>query len=387
MLEVKYLLLFPLNIILMILICFILSFLNLSTFYEANNFEDLLYIIFIVITYYIAYLFFKKKNILNNVIDFYEENKKYMENKFIFPLLIGIFGFLLEFFFKGVPLFISGGRDDYIGIPVIHPMSYSFIIVAVVYACSYARLLNIFFTFIIVATISTLLLSRQMFMISIVIFLITYFVRNEVSISKFLKSFSMLYIVFILFGYIGNIRQKLSGDYVEHYIYTIGGINKFGENFSDTFIWLWLYLVTPIYNLFANIKSFEIYGNNCNYNLTYGDCNGDFLTSVFVPNTILKYLNSDSFIIDLVVGHLNVGTGYAVSGRLLGIWGIIFQIIVQVFIFYFGYKFYKGSSKFIFIVLFSAFSIFMIFDNLFTKGEFFFCFIVIYLMQYKVKWK
>lgn len=383
----KYFLLFPLNIIVVILLSFVLSFLNISKFYNSNTLDDFINIAVIIIIYFAAYLFIKKKKILPNVLQAYEKYKNYLDRKFIFPLLMGLVGFAAEFVLKGIPLFISGGRDDYTGIPVVHPMSYSLIIVAVAYVCSYSKFVKILFVFSIVLVLSILLLSRQMFMISMVVFLITYFVRNEVSISKFLKSAFIIFIVFILFGYIGNIRQKLSGDYVEHYIYIIGGINKFGENFSDSFIWLWLYLVTPIYNLSANIRSFEIYGSDCNYNLVHGDCNGNFISSVFLPNTMLKYLNLESFNIDLVVAHLNVGTGYAVSGRLLGIWGIVIQIIVQIFIFYFGCKLYKNYSKFVFIVLFSAFSVFMIFDNLFTKGEFFFCFIVIYLMQYRLKWK
>lgn len=382
----KYLFLFPLNIIIMLILSFSMSFLYLSYFYEKNNILDFFNILIIIFLYFIVYLVFRKKRILANVLDIYAKSQYNMRNKFTKPMVVGILGFVTEFFVKGIPLFLLGGRDDYTGIPVIHPLSYSLIIVAITYVCAYSNIRNIIYSFIVVLILSILLLSRQMFMISIIIFLITYFIRNEISAAKFVKSFFIVFTVFILFGYIGNVRQKLSGDYVEHYIYTIGGINSFGENFSDSFIWLWLYLVTPVYNLFANIRSYNIYGDHCNTSLVYGDCAGDFFTSVFLPNTILKYADSKTFMIDLVVGHLNVGTGYAVSGRLLGITGIVIQIIVQIIIFYLGYKFYKRESKFIFVVLFSAFSVFMIFDNLFTKGEFFFCFILIYIMQYRFKW-
>ncbi len=383
----KYLVLFPLNIIIVIIIAFLLSFLNISDFYDSNSFIDFINISIIIMIYYFGYKFLKNSNLFDIILNIYALQNFGSQKKYKYPLIIGVSGFLIEFIVKGIPLFISGGRDDYTGVVIVHPMSYSLIIVAVAYACTFSKSKDIFITFTVLFVLSILLLSRQMFMISIVIFFITYFIRNTISLVKFIKTFLVLFFIFILFGYIGNIRQQLSGDYQQHYIYVIGGINKFGENFSDSFIWIWLYLVTPVYNLFANINSYNLLKGNCNYNLVYGDCNGDFLSSVFVPNTILKYLNSENFEIDLVVGHLNVGTGYAVAGRLFGMYGISIQIILQIIIFYLGCRFYKNDSKLIFLILFSAFSVFMIFDNLYTKGEFFFCFVVIFMMQYRFKIK
>ena len=133
----------------------------------------------------------------------------------------------------------------------------------------------------------------------------------------------------------------------------------------------------------VNFESYYLYGDKCNTSVFYGSCTYNYITSVLVPETIVKYLGFEDFKIDLQVAHLNVGTGYAPAARILGVPGVFIQILLQGLFFWLGLLIAPKRLKVAYIVFYSVLSFFMIFDNLFLKGEFFLVLVIIFLSRYK----
>lgn len=110
--------------------------------------------------------------------------------------------------------------------------------------------------------------------------------------------------------------------------------------------------------------------------IAYGTCDGSYLLSVIIPDTISKYF-SETFEIDMVMKHLNAGTAFSASARILGLTGIFIQIIFQLILYIVGISLTTKRNRRAFVIYFSVLSFFMIFDNLFIKGEFFFVLIML----------
>ena len=372
----KQLLIYPLNIAIVMLFALFLSLFDLSSFFKQPSIAQISIVIFISLIYVLQF-FLIKKTVFFNIEYGLESNlfKKY--------LFFGFFGFLLEFLFFGIPLLSSMGRDNYGGIPILHVVFYSCIFVSVIFASLYSNKKDLFLCVFLVLILSILLLSRQMMMVSFLIIMISSILRYDISKKTWIKILISLILVVFLFSLVGNYRQKISGDYIEKYIIVIGGANKNGESLGEVLYWIWLYITSPMYNFIVNIDSYSQFGERCNTSVYYGSCFGDYISAVLLPDTAVKYLGIDKFIIDLQVPHLNVGTGFASSARILGISGVLLQVILQGFFYIIGYKLMLKKYRNAYIVYFSAISTFMIFDNLFIRAEFFFVFILLFLARYR----
>ncbi|MFW1691353.1 hypothetical protein ACG9H2_15560 [Acinetobacter ursingii] len=376
----KKFLLYPLNVVLALVFALAFSLFDLSSFYDMPSFWDILVIALMCLIYIFQYSFFKR----NVFFDIKNNNSKIYKKYLVFGLL----GFFVEFLFYGVPVLnSSGGRDDYAGIPVFHVVFYSCMFVAILFSSLYSSRKDLVVTGLSVLVVGVLLLSRQMLMISFLIIIISSLVRYNFSAKLLIKTCFFLLGIIFLFGLVGNYRQKLSGDYVDEYIILIGGANKKGEFLGGVLYWFWLYIASPMYNFFLNVDSYYQYGEKCNTSLEYGSCSGDFLSSILFPDTLRKYLGFEEFLVDLKISYLNVGTGYAAAARILGMPGVVVQIIMQGFFYFLGYKIMSNNIKSAFIVYFSVLSIFMLFSNVFLRAECFFVFIILYLEKYKLVWK
>lgn len=369
--------LYPLNVFLIICFSLFCSLLNLSYFYDPISLFSFILVLSIAFLYVLKHLLIKK--IVNySYIDCGSSNKykKY--------LIISVVGFFLEFSIYGIPAFSQSGRDDFIGIPVAHVIFYSFILVSVLYANLYSSIRSLVICLIVASIISSLLLSRQLLMVCFVMTMISIFIRYNVNYKKFFRLFLSLLIVIYLFGLLGNYRQELSGDFFEGYIVSIGGANESGEKLGSVFYWTWLYISSPVYNLIYNINNYYDFGVNCESFVFYTSCVENYISSVLVPNTFVKYIGLPDFKIDLIMEHLNVGTAFSKSARIFGILGVFFQVMLQGIFFYLGWLLTPSKLKTAFIVYFSTLSFFMVFDNLFTHGEFFFVLVIIFLTRYNI---
>ncbi|HDC4530726.1 TPA: hypothetical protein O8U13_001462 [Enterobacter asburiae] len=289
-------------------------------------------------------------------------------------MIISAVGFAIEFSIGGMPILV--GRENAVTIPVFHVIFYSFIIMAVLLASVYGRKRDVALSLTYAIVMSALMLSRQMMIVSFIIVVIAIASKTRFNRKNKLYLIVSFVAVVVIFGILGNLRQQLSGDYVNDYIYRVGGANADGMRIGDTMYWLWLYIASPVYNLMQNLDSYYQYGDSCNMSIAYGSCEGSYLLSVIVPDTISKYF-SEPFEIDMVMKHLNAGTAFSASARILGFAGILIQIVFQLMLYIVGILLTTKRNRRAFIVYFSVLSFFMIFDNLFIKGEFFFVLLLI----------
>lgn len=354
------LLTYPANIGAALLIGIVFSLMPFSYFYETPDPFYILLLTSVCIFYIFISIFFKR--------DVYVDTGNDGSSWKIF-MIISAVGFAIEFSVGGMPILV--GRENAVTIPVFHVIFYSFIIMAVLLASVYGRKRDVTLSLAYAIVMSALMLSRQMMIVSFIIVVIAVASKIRFNSKNKLYLIASFVAVVVIFGILGNLRQQLSGDYVNDYIYRVGGANADGMRIGDTMYWLWLYIASPVYNLIQNLDSYYQYGDSCNMSIAYGSCEGSYLLSVIVPDTISKYF-SEPFEIDMVMKHLNAGTAFSASARILGFAGILIQIVFQLMLYIVGILLTTKRNRRAFVVYFSVLSFFMIFDNLFVKGEFFF---------------
>ncbi|WP_162940710.1 hypothetical protein [Rahnella bruchi] len=356
----------------MMTIGLILTSFNLSDFYESPNTNSVTYLL-VIIFLYLAFSFITvkaKRQDLNEALGNSTLYKRF--------LIISLAGFFVEFSIYGIPALSPLGRDGFAGLPVLHVIFYSSAIISVLFASLYSGVKQTACCLLVSFLVSSAILSRQLMMISFVVMLISIVIRHKLSKIQYIKITASILGIIFAFGVLGNIRQQISGDYIDNYIIKIGGANSAGASIGDSFYWIWLYIASPVYNLYLNFMDYDTYGYGCNMAISYGSCSGSLFSDVILPNTIAKYTGNTEFFIDLVKSHLNAGTAFSAPARIFGISGVIIQIILQIIFYYIGLLFTPKRVKLAFIVYFSSLSMFMIFDNLFIRGEFFIGFLLIF---------
>ncbi|KHI94103.1 hypothetical protein PU12_18510 [Escherichia coli] len=356
---------YPANIGIVLFIGIAFSLIQLSYFYEIPSPLYITLLSTICIFHIFISIFFKR--------DVYVDKSNDGSSWKIF-MIVSVVGFAIEFAVGGMPILV--GRENAVTIPMFHVMFYSFIIMAVLMASVYGRKRDMVFSLTCAIVISALMLSRQMMIVSFIIAVIAIASKTRFTRKNKLCLLASFVAVIFAFGIIGNLRQQLSGDYINDYIYAVGGANADGMRIGDTMYWIWLYIASPVYNLIQNIDSYYQYGSRCNMSIAYGTCDGSYLLSVIIPDTISKYF-SETFEIDMVMKHLNAGTAFSASARILGLTGIFIQIIFQLMLYIVGISLTTKRNRRAFVIYFSVLSFFMIFDNLFIKGEFFFVLIML----------
>lgn len=358
---------YPANIGVVLLMGIIFSAIPLSYFYETPDPFYILLLTSLCVFYIFISIFFKR--------DVYVDTGNDGTSWKIY-MMISAVGFAIEFIVGGMPILV--GRESAVTIPVFHVIFYSCIIMSVLMASVYGRKRDVAFSLTYAIVMSALMLSRQMMIVSFIITVIAIASKTKFNKKNKFYLLASFVAVIVVFGILGNLRQQLSGDYVSDYIYAVGGANAEGMRIGDTMYWLWLYIASPVYNLVQNLDSYYQYGDNCNMSIAYGTCSGNYLLSVIVPDTISKYF-SEPFEIDMVMKHLNAGTAFSASSRILGLAGILIQILFQLMLYIVGILLTTKRNRRAFVVYFSVLSFFMIFDNLYVKGEFFFVFIMLFL--------
>lgn len=268
------------------------------------------------------------------------------------------------------------GRDEYQGLPFFHVFFYSSSICAVLLSSLFSSRKALIYSFSFAVMISVLTLSRQLFMVSFLIVIISTVYKNGINKKLVMKMVFSSFLLILTFGFIGNLRQILAGDYTSNYILNVGGANANGEALGEILYWIWLYMSSPIYNLIFNVEQYN-HGLDICYNNS-ANCMGYYISSFLLPNTLVKYLGFSELKVDLVVDYLNASTGFAQPARLLGLAGVCIQIFIQFLFYIIGFLTMPVKIRVAYFIYFSALSFFMIFDNLFLKGEFFFCFVLIY---------
>ncbi|EID0495873.1 oligosaccharide repeat unit polymerase [Escherichia coli] len=378
--KLSQFLLFPLNVLFIMLLGLVLALFKFSDFYETPDSWNIVIYIMSLTPLMIYYQFYiRRKNFYIAIDENIKLSKLY---KLFLTLSVGFFS--LSFFKVGIPIFSPSGRDiDTILIDdkfasICNILAYSLMIAAVTFAATFSSKKSILLCFCLSVLFSILLLSRQLAMVSFVIVLITYFCKNTLNISKVIYILSLMVFIGFFFSFLGNYRQQIHGDYVADYAHLIGNSTREGFILNDTLYWLWLYIASPIYNLFYNLDVFKYVNSPC-FNVDF-ECVGSFLSSEVLPLTISKALNLTLIEEKLVVGHLNVSTAYAKAVVIFGSYGIFLHVILQIIFFQFINLFCHPSMKFVLRIYYSAIIFFSIFSNLFIAPHFFFVMIIILIV-------
>lgn len=373
----KNAILFPLNILIAFGLCVLISLSSLSDFYASPDSYALMVMSIMLGIYALFSILMIRKKRLNI------DASAGLERAYKPFLIAAVLGFAVEFSIYGVPLFLSGGRDNYTGIPVLHVVFYSCAVISVLFSALYSNKKQLASCILAVIAIGLLTLSRQMIMVSFCILIISSLSRYRINKKVAFRVLLLVTVLFGSFGFVGDIRQKMSGDYVDNYIFLVGGANSTGESIGSSLYWLWIYMATPVYNLIHNLNEYNLFGSSCSPSDIIGSCDGSYASVVLIPNTIAKYIGQPEFKVSLQIPYLNASTGYAAAARIMGVTGVVSQIFMQIFYYFIGLIFTPKRMRTAFIVYFSALSVFMIFDDLYTHGEFFFCFLLIILANFK----
>ncbi|MEO3678873.1 O-antigen polymerase [Rheinheimera sp. FR7-31] len=278
--------------------------------------------------------------------------------------------------FKGFPVlwFLVGdsrGYADY-GIPTVHglvnAMHLSLITISF-YLAIKRRVSWVYFFILIIWCV--LMFSRFLIMVSIVQCLFLYFLTSNVRFSRVLITIFFGFAFIYLFGLIGGMRSGIE-DTAQFF-----GVN---ENFPDflpvVFIWVYIYLLSPINNLAS----------------WYGYVSYDFtFPSVFatlLPSVIRDFLYSkkaDDSSLPLVHEAFNMSTGLAPAFADAGIIGML------IFLLFFGFasgilwRLSKGLTNYFSLAVMLQCVFYLVFFNpLFTLPILFQFFIFRFLISYKV---
>lgn len=332
-------------------------------------------IFFICITSLLSFLWglYKVKTNSFFIVNIYP-SKKYFKKLLAISKMTIIFLFLEFVIFGSIPLlnYITGNASmgDYtdFGIPVVHVIvmtSYEFIQLFCFHCflkCK-DRIIRKKFIMLYIGNMAvlTLVMNRGILMYTIFGSILVFFMVKKQILRYIVKLLLFVFVVFWLFGVLGNLRSGSNIEEGKEMILELGGAtNKFRESYvpSELF-WPYLYITSPLSNVQYNINNTEV-----NYNIS------DFV-SFFVndclPQTISKRLDMPYKKGKLVNDSLNVGSVYMKPYANLG-W--IGMILIFIFMFVFieiNIRLIPNKSPLFpsLLAIIDLIVIFNIFDNMF----------------------
>ncbi|MEE0779404.1 MAG: O-antigen polymerase [Massilimicrobiota sp.] len=240
-------------------LCFLFLNLGLSSYYtnEINAIVGFfLFLIFIIfnLCFFLTYHYSLKKikGFSINLIK-HKTKKKYIIRLFLIWLVLTLMETL---YCRGFPLLwtllgYAGSYATY-GIPSIHgfinSLSWFILMVSFLYYLEYKdrQILNIL---IMINVIYILLLARQSIITEIIQLTVIYAFKRKIQYKKLLLI--GLFTV-IIFGLVGNSRTELN-----HLIITSGMPIKNMLSFLSGFIWVYMYLMSPLANIISVMENFR----------------------------------------------------------------------------------------------------------------------------------
>ncbi|WEK19679.1 MAG: O-antigen ligase [Candidatus Pedobacter colombiensis] len=279
-----------------------------------------------------------------------------------------IFTFFEIVYFKGIPLIsvvILGQYDlDYkaFGLPTVHGfLNACYLTIVSSYAILYySEKRRKYLLYIVVFLLwPVLLMSRALILWALIEVFCIYLIFFKLNLTRILKTVGYVFAFIYIFGFIGDNRGEVSE-------------TKFTDNFikdeykdvSDYiptgFVWVYLYLTTPINNIVWNIDKVEP-----KYNLRY-------TTASLIPSVIRDriYVQEDEkYSVELYDEAFNVSSYFANYLKDFGIYGaLIIGGIIQVIIlrFFFSARQFEIGSMLAFSCLFYALALCVFTDFFFS---------------------
>lgn len=228
----------------------------------------------------------------------------------VVAILTILFG--VNFLYSGyIPLIgIMRGSAEYTefpGIPFVYAFIFTFSLfysfVLSYYFFSFKKLKYLFYLCVIIFLFG-LVVSRSSIIFCLGGFVLCYFLINERKIRRvnflkktFLFLFLCIFVIVVCYGFgcFGNIRQGYSW-YDCSYIEMLGKFNYFPEFLPKQFMWVYLYVTTPLANFNINVVS-------SNYAISLAG-----LICCFIPEFVSKRFMGD--LVDLSIGKTDLVATY-----------------------------------------------------------------------------
>ncbi|MDB5121057.1 MAG: hypothetical protein JWN56_2275 [Sphingobacteriales bacterium] len=285
-------------------------------------------------------------------------------------------------YFRSLPLLslmgIGSGAYTEWGIPSLHGLLNAMIITIANY-CIYLYLTRkdrkYLFLFLLCLCWPIMLVTRQVFMSMTVQAALIYIVLNKLKTKTILiVTFSALLVVY-LFGLVGDLR---SGN-AESFINLAQPSPDYPSFLPSGFLWVYIYVTSPLNNVNFNISSFPSF----NFNLAY------ILASIFPSFIRGKIFSSEAeFDFKLVYEYLNVSSMFPNYLGAFGYWGsILFYFILGTIfsLIYFKTKLKTVNIKWVFILVVILHNIlFSVFVDFFSNLVFIFQILLHYLIGTKI---
>lgn len=255
-------------------------------------------------------------------------------------------GSVVEIIYSGgVPLIwsMTGSEKTYFdfGIPSIHGFMNS-LISTITLVAFYLYLITkrhyYIYLSLIVFIWSIIVISRQLFIVNLLQLLILYVCINKIKIITILKYAFMTILLVLGFGYLGDLRTG-----AHKFISLAQPSDSYPEWLPNGFLWVYMYLVTPLLNLLNTFITSEGYESFYFANT---------LSSLF-PSIVRNMLYPDMAIEkgNVITQAFNVSTAFIDTYKDMGYLGIIiFTIFIAVFTTMYWYKL-DIISVFVFCVL------------------------------------
>lgn len=361
-------------------IAFIFSLFEFSKYFHINNFSDFIFILSILLFMVILSVFYKC-SVKYKYISLYELEIKNSINYFSRIGVLGLLAAILEFYVQGVPVFNDISYSEF-GLPFVHVLVYGVAIVWAVYAplLIYTDHKKFGYTAsCLILLYSVLIISRHLFIIYIISFIISYLS---------LKKYRIINIIFLgigtifVFGEIGTLRMSyilnINFEDARDYILIGGGASEIFKdlNVPASFFWFWLYIASPIYNLIYNYQIYPLFDIN----------NVDIINTIsqLIPETISKRI-IDSYRIQfdnkyLIAHNLTAATALVRIYIAIGIIGpylyLMYIYLLNNFLIIISKK---NLNKLLLEKTFALILVLSIFDNMIIMPSFWIAFLILIL--------
>ena len=286
--------------------------------------------------------------------------------------LIWIFFTLFEIFnFKGIPLisvvFLGQYELDYaaFGLPTLHGLMNSLYLsitcsIFILYQVTKNR--KFLYLVVIMFFWPILVMSRALMIWTIIEFFSIYFLFNVVNFRKIFGLLSVVFFVIFLFGYIGDNRGQTKDNESERFTdsFVKSEYRPITDKIPSGFIWVYLYVTTPLNNVVWNIENI-----NPEYNFKY-------TFRALLPSVIRDDSNKSGGTnnsLELFEEAFNVSSYYANYLKDFGVFGagvIIFFLQFIVLLIYRSAKKFKIGGMIAYATIFNSIVMSIFFDYFFS---------------------
>tara|TARA_R110001606_G_scaffold355312_1_gene506179 strand:- start:7661 stop:8800 length:1140 start_codon:yes stop_codon:yes gene_type:complete len=274
-------------------------------------------------------------------------------------------------YFKGTPfLSIIGVGANIIysefGIPSLHGFISAMLLSLSMYSLYFYikhKSKRYLFFYILTFLFPILSFSRGALVSLIIQSVFVFLMFSNISFGKFLRLFIFSIIFIILFGYLGEIRTSTSSDLYAPFLIS----DNYPDFMPNGFIWVYMYITTPLNNVGAVIEQYEAVNFNF-YGIFYGFLPSFIRDNLALPQTV--NLVSSAFNVSSFMPNYLFSFGYYGS--------LIFYFLASFFSVFLYYRYAltsKLSYGFCLIVLLHS-TVLSIFSDFYFIQVYFFQFII-----------